>query len=59
MTERRGRSRWPAKRISGSSEKIMDELLKYAVENGIIDLTPHGNWKCLILAGLRDLKRTR
>lgn len=39
MTERRGRSRWPAKRISGSSEKIMDELLKYAVENGIIDLT--------------------
>lgn len=76
MTGRRGRSRWPAKRISGSSEKIMDELLKYAVENGIIDLTrlqneikmnkrseilktPHGNWKCLILAGLRDLKRTR
>ena len=39
MTERRGRSRWPARRISGSSEKIMDELLKYAVENGIIDLT--------------------
>ena len=35
MTERRGRSRWPARRISGSSEKIMDELLKYAVENGI------------------------
>lgn len=34
MTERRGRSRWPAKRTSGSSEKIMDELLKYAVENG-------------------------
>lgn len=34
MTERRSRSRWPAKRISGSSEKIMDELLKYAVENG-------------------------
>lgn len=63
--KREGLISWSITQLIGDME-ISRRAFKKTIKNDYQEVfsdeemhTPHGNWKCLILAGLRDLKRTR